>query len=367
MKILYIASIRLPTEKAHGIQIMKTCEAFALQGVDIKLCVPNFLFSLNKVDFFSFYKIKNIFRIKKVLSLRLIYLGPIGYFLETLIFFIMIFFSKSFWEADFIFTRDEVLAWLSTLFGKKVVWETHTGNFNFFVKRTAKRLLKIIAISQGLKDLYVSKGIASDKILVCRDAVDIKDFDLDISKIDARRKMDLPLDKKIVLYAGRLDGWKGIVTLLDASKNFKEDILVVVVGGDENQVLGFKTRYPKVMFLGFKPYNDLPMYQKAADVLVLPNTGQNQISRLFTSPLKLFTYMASRVPIVASDLPSIREVLDNSSAVFVNPDDPQDLLKGVESVLGGAVNADIITKNAFAKVQGYTWVSRVNEILKSLN
>ena len=84
MKLLYIASIRLPTEKAHGIQIMKTCEAVSQIGVDISLFVPTFfLFNQSKEDPFDYYGVKRLFEIKRFFSIRLIRLGPIGFFLET--------------------------------------------------------------------------------------------------------------------------------------------------------------------------------------------------------------------------------------------------------------------------------------------
>ncbi|MES3005132.1 MAG: glycosyltransferase family 4 protein [Patescibacteria group bacterium] len=367
MKILYIASIRLPTEKAHGVQIIKTCEAFALEGVGITLCVPNFLFSLNKTNLFDFYKVKSIFAIKKVLSLRLIYLGPIGFFLETLLFFVGSLFTAGFWRSDYIFTRDEMLAWLCLFVGRKVIWETHTGSYNFFAKKASAGSFRVVTISQGLKDFYISKGIDANKIIVSRDAVDIVDFDLNITKDEARKLLNLPRDKKVVLYAGRLDGWKGVVTFLKASRGFGDNVVAVIVGGDENHVVDLRSNYPKVIFVGFKPYVDLPTYQKSADVLVLPNTAQNEVSRLYTSPLKVFTYMASKVPIVASDLPSIREVLDTDSAVFVKPDDSQALLEGIQSVLDGRVNADIIAEQAFTKVKNNTWENRVKVILKNLN
>src|SRR3989344_8405253 len=135
MKILYIASIRLPTEKAHGVQIMKTCEAFSEIGVETILSVPHFILSdRQKVDPFDYYNVKRVFRIKKVLSLRLIRLGPVGFFLETLVFFLGLVLSLDFWKADYIFSSDEMLVSLASLFSKKVIWETHTGSFNFFAK-----------------------------------------------------------------------------------------------------------------------------------------------------------------------------------------------------------------------------------------
>ena len=64
MKILYIANARMPTEKAHGIQIMKTCEAFAELGHEVELILP-WRFNPIKEDIFEYYNVKKNFKIKK--------------------------------------------------------------------------------------------------------------------------------------------------------------------------------------------------------------------------------------------------------------------------------------------------------------
>lgn len=109
---------------------------------------------------------------------------------------------------------------------------------------------------------------------------------------------------------------------------------------------------------------ELPANQAAADVLVLPNTGTDETSVRFTSPLKLFTYMASGRPIVASDLPSIREVLDEQSAYLVTPDDAQALARGITRALSDTGGR---SARAFQLVQRYSWDERARGILAALS
>ncbi len=367
MKILYSASIRLPTEKAHGIQIMKMCEAFVCTGNEVSLFVPSFVFNKNNENVFEYYGVKPDFLIKRSFSIRLITLGPVGFFLETILFFISSIFKKDFWAADCVFSRDEMLVSLYSIFKKNVIWETHTGSYNLFAKIALKRSLRIVAISQGLKDFYVSKGVTANKILVAHDGVDLDEFSASISKSSARVILGLSDDKKIVMYVGRLDGWKGLSTFLEASKNFDEETLAVVIGGEESQIQKLKSQYQLVNFLGYKPYKDLPIYQKAADVLVIPNSGNGSISRLYTSPLKLFAHMMSGVPIVASDLPSLREILNENNAILVKPDDSEALYQGIQNVLEKRINADILARNALQDVQEYSWKIRAKKIIDFLN
>ena len=64
-------------------------------------------------------------------------------------------------------------------------------------------------------------------------------------------------------------------------------------------------------------------YTEIADVLVLPNSAKDKMN-LYTSPIKMFEYMASKRPIVASSLPSIKEILsDQDNAILFNPNDPR--------------------------------------------
>ncbi len=73
MKMIYLANARIPTEKAHGLQIMKMCEAFKNEGVDLELVVANRKDNqLEDIEPFEYYGIKNKFRIKKLWLLDIV-------------------------------------------------------------------------------------------------------------------------------------------------------------------------------------------------------------------------------------------------------------------------------------------------------
>ncbi len=108
----------------------------------------------------------------------------------------------------------------------------------------------------------------------------------------------------------------------------------------------------------------MPLWQSAADVLVLPNTAKEAISRDYTSPMKLFMYMASGVPIVATDLPSVVDVVGKDMATIVPPDDPEALAFGIERAL--TKEADGKVTRAKAWVSHHTWERRAERILAEL-
>ena len=359
MRLVYIANIRLPTEKAHGVQIMKTCEAFAALGHTVELVVPNRKTPIAE-ELFGYYGIQNRFQVTKLAVWDTVGFGRVGFFLESVLFAYAVrryLRGKSF---DMLYGRDElVLARMR----EPVVWESHTGSWGTSAQKIAREAKKIVVITQGLKEFYVQKGISAEKIVVAPDAVNLDDFAHPESKEAARTRLGLPHDKKIAMYIGRLDGWKGSETLCEASNILPDDIVVAVIGGEPHQVSELSRRYKKVKFLGYRPYKELPNNQVAADVLILPNTARDEISARFTSPLKLFTYMASGVPIVSSDLPSIREVVSEREVFFAQPDDPQSFANAIVNVANDLAGLVRRAGAARALVQRYEWKSRAKNIL----
>ncbi len=79
--------------------------------------------------------------------------------------------------------------------------------------------------------------------------------------------------------------------------------------------------------------------------------------------MKMFEYMVARRPIVASDLPSLREVLNEENAFLVKPDDAEALAKGIKEILEDSQLAENLANKAFQDVQKYSWAKRVENIL----
>ncbi len=337
-RLIYIANIRLPTERAHGIQIMKTCEALADNGVEVELVVPNRKTHIVG-DPFTYYGIKNNFKITKLWCLDVVHWGRIGFWIESLTFV-----EKATWyllfKNEIFFTRDEFLAFYIKILGKNVVWEAHMGQKNIFARLTIKMGVSLIAISQGLKNLYPN----ASRVLVAPDGVDLKHFDISLSREEAKKHLGFGLKNKLVIYTGSRHLWKGVEILEEASKLLPQDVEVMIITG--------------------KLHTEIPLYLKAADVLVLPNSAKKDISRLYTSPMKLFEYMASGTPIVASDLPSIREILDDSTVFFFTSDSPESLAEAIQKALSNKAEAKVKAENAHKLSSNYTWDKRAKKIIE---
>ena len=142
----------------------------------------------------------------------------------------------------------------------------------------------------------------SEQILVAHDAVNFDNFAINVSKEEVRQKLNLPIDKSIAMYIGRIDPWKGVKTLLEASKLM--DFIQVVVIGEGDDLENFKKEYKNVIFTGFLPYRDLPYNQQAADVLIIPNSKKARCRHCTHHHSK---YLLIWLPVFQSSLPICRQ------------------------------------------------------------
>jgi len=346
--ILYIANARIPTEKAHGLAIMKMCEALSSRGVNVSLIIPK---KLNKIkeNPFEYYKVSESFKIKKIFNIDLVFLGKVGFIVQAIDFALGAFIYCLFKKPTVFYGRDELTLSLLSLFKKNVVWESHTAKNSFWVKVLLKRCQKLVVISNGLKNYYISLGVSSEKILVLASGVDVKQFDgIKESKIEIREKLGLPVNKKIVAYIGK-DNTMGVSKGVDELKEVFKFIQ------EENSEI-------YLLIVADKPPKLLPLYMKASDVLIMNYPNMEHFAN-YMSPLKMFEYMASGRPIVTPDLPSIREVLNDNDVVFFKPGDSKTMSFAVEKVLADNNLAKHLSINVSNKAQLYTWDKRAQKII----
>lgn len=377
-RLIYIANIRLPTEKAHGIQIMKTCEALARQGAEVELVVPRRLNHI-KDDPFAFYGVAKNFKIIRLWCLDLISLdifGALGFWIESWTFYRSVkkYLNKQ--SGAIYYTRDLPMAYWLSKEVSPVFYEIHTlpDRISSKYKEVWERCKGLIVISGGLKNALLKQGVAESKILVAHDAVDLRQFKINETKEECRKKLGLPPDDKIVIYTGHLYEWKGAEVLIEAAgelyRKMGDTIQIYIVGGTAQEVSIFKKKYHNHLnlhIIGWEKLSLMPYWQHAADVLVLPTSAREKIGRFYTSPMKLFEYMMSRCPIVASDIPSLREVLDESVANFFIPDDPSSLAEKIQAVLANPEEGEERALRAYSEVlRKYTWDKRAQTILEFL-
>lgn len=375
MKIIYIANIRIPTEKAHGVQIMEMCSAFSNAGNDVTLVVPNRSNNIKETPF-EFYDIKENFKIVRLPTLNLIKFGKIGFLIQSIMFakFSTIYALSK--KSDIIYSRDELPLWFLSFFKKNLVLEIHVAKKNFVSKRVFEKTKKIIAITHGLKDFYMKEyKIDDSKILWSPDAVDLNNFVGLLDSDNIRQKLGLPLGRKIITYIGKLKtmgkskGAENIVEIFPKILDENKKAFFLLVGINTSEISDmikvfekFKISKDSYKLVTHVPRKEVPNYLKASDILIM-NYPNIEHYALYMSPMKLFEYMASGRSIVASDLPSIREILNENNSVLVAPNNKEDLIDGIKKVLDNEELSDRIGRQALVDVQNYTWDKRVERII----
>ncbi len=372
MRIFLIYHGRFPSEKAASLFAGKSAEAFADVGADVMLLVPNRR-GRSGHDAYDAFDLRRNFKTVYLPSVSLYGIPFVGrfshrvsYFFFALSVLLFLFFNAK--RSDCVYSNESWPLFVASLFFSNTTYEVHDfpeKNF-WFYRLLFRRVRHLLATNLWkARELERQCNVPRSKIIVELNAVDLAPYENAPSRKEARTQLNLPMGKTVV-YTGHLYSWKGVDTLIEAARLMPE-VAVYLVGGTEHYVREYRRKYgtiPNLHIIGHRSHDEMPLWQKAADVLVLPNTAKEEISARYTSPMKLFEYMASGTPIVASDLPSVREIADNNHVFFVEPDNAQMLATGVQEAFRGG---DGRSARARAWVSGHTWGKRAERIVKTLS
>lgn len=380
MKIFYVTNARLPTEKAHGLATVKLSEAFARQGADVTVLAPWRLNPLKRNPY-EYYGAERNFGIQYLLSIDFLWLPfakrlwfGVQLFSFSVVAALWVLLRYRLWGGlrdAVIFSHDHVPLFFASFVAPVIVYDIHDYPMRNSFYRRVLRCASGFAVQTRWKAGMLAQdfGIPAEHIVYWPNGTDVERFATQLSHEEARAKLGLAQQEKIVLYAGSLQRWKGVETLVEASKHLL-DAKVYIVGGSPTEIAALqqkeKSQKLKAVFVGQKPWQEIPLWLKAADVLVLPNTGQEKVSQFYTSPMKLFEYMASGRPIVASDIPSIREIVDEAMVYFAAPDDPHSFAAAIRAALANPEEARRRAERAAQEVRRYTWEARARRILEHM-
>lgn len=369
MKLLYLANARIPTEKAHGLQIMKTCEALAREGVKVTLVVAG-RHNAIQIDPFEYYAVPRAFTIRTLPSFDVVRYGKIGFWIQRLSYILSAVTYASVARADVLYSRDIFLCAILGAAGFQVVYEDHEPLKNLSIySLLLRRIPHKVLVAVHLRSLYESLNIPLNSTVVVPNGVDLEEFErVPADRRVWRQEYGISEEQKIILYTGHLYPWKGTSVLFESAQYLPDNVTIVCVGGSEedrksaeNYVRGHAL--PRIYFIDFVPHKRVVQLLKSADVLVLPNTATETRSRSYTTPLKLFEYMASGVPIVASRIPSFEPYLtERDDAFMCDPDNPQELSRAIMAAVTNLPEGKRRAAQAFSRVQKYSWQARAKHI-----
>lgn len=389
-KLLYISLMRLPTEKAHGSQVMQNCEAFAEAGCQVTLWVArrwNTREMRKIADPYDWYGVQPSFRIRRVPCIDLFPLFPaesaasrIAFYVQALSYALVCALMLLIARADIYYSRDEILVWLLGWLKpqRKIAYEAHlyppVGRGANLQQRAISKAGSMIAITEPLRrDLIANRRASPQRSITAHDGIRRAGY-VDLPPQPAARQ-EIGWDENafIVGYVGRLQmiGMdKGVGGLVEALAVVPGANLALV-GGPEAMAESLRERWiglglPRQRFLyaGQVPPAAVPQYLRAFDVCAMPHPATSQFAN-YTSPLKLFEYMAAGRAIAASDLASWADVLTHEeTALLLPPGDTEAWSSAImrlrddralRSCLGDAAREMALAQ--------YTWDARAARIL----
>lgn len=378
-QLIYLANLRLPAERANALQTAHMAAAFAEVYDTVTLYYPNRRLDAPHAaaDLWTFYDLPRTFTATALPCLdtfpifqRLPFrkFGEfIAFWLVNLTFALSVFRALRRQPADaVIYARDLYTLAAARLTHRPYIFEAHQFPNSRAGQALARWILAraqgIVTLTHAAKVAWATLGFDPARILVAADGARLDRFNTE-TQAQARAALNIPADARIALYSGSLFAWKGIATLL-AAAHTGTPAEIWILGGTPAQIAEWHSHpgADRVRWLGQVPPTAVPRYLAAADLLLLPNSAHAAISVRDTSPLKLFEYMAAHRPIIASDLPSLRDVLTDDNAVLIPPDDPAALAAAIQHLLSDPAHAQSLAHRAAADVQGYSWSARAAKI-----
>lgn len=373
MRIAYLASSCIPSRTANSIHVMKMCNALSHHGHAVRLVVPKHTACIEAGvgNPFVYYGVDESFELCKRPWLEM----PGRAFAYA--FFAAM--AAREWNAELVYGRNVIALFFAALLGMPIVFESHSpieGEIAV-VRRIFARLMRfkkfkgLVVITEALKRHYEERWpVLRGRITVVADAADPVD--------DRHRPATLQGRPGVmrVGYVGNLYPGKGMEVISRLAPLCKWADFHVVGGGssDLGRWSSVCEGVDNLFFYGHIPPSEVAGYVMAFDVVVLPNQpsviSHGEVGKeigMWTSPLKLFEYMAAGKAIVASDLPVLREVLqDGRNSLLCDPLDSEQWQIALEKLRD---DSQLLGRLAFAAKsefsERYSWYQRAKKIISN--
>lgn len=369
MKIVYLSRSVIPSRTANSVHVMKMCQAFADNSNIVTLLAPDneWEYEKNIQDVFEFYGVKKIFNIIKVKTRNLNKIGSLIYSFRT---------RKSLKKLnpDIVYSRDFFGVFFSILKGFDTILEVHELFYEngFLYKMILKKMVKskclkrIVVISAALQELYMNNGFEKyrSKFFIAHDGADPV---LDFNSLE-----NWPGRKNVlkVGYFGHLYNGRGIDIIIEIAKKI-DTMDFHIIGGNEQDIEYWKSKIDgtNIFFHGYVQPRKVYAYRNSCDILLAPyqNTvsiSNNKDTSKYMSPLKIFEYMSNKRAIISSDLPVLREILNEKNAILVKCDDVKEWVDGIRQLENTELRSQISQEAYKDFVMHYSWVNRAKCVIE---
>jgi glycosyltransferase involved in cell wall biosynthesis len=283
---------------------------------------------------------------------------------------------------DLVICRNLYAAYiLGVLMRRPLVFELHhieNGSRGLLQRAILRQPgVRIVSISQKLLE-FVAKayGITPSRPQVLRDAAPSGIAPVPRERRRAQLQALVPAAQApwhgVCGYIGHLYAGRG-VELIEALAERRPDVLFLLAGGHETDISArqARNRRKNLVFVGHLPHHSALELAKCVDVLLMPyqrsvslGVGRYDTAQ-WMSPMKMFEYMATDVPIVSSDLPVLHEVLqDGENALLVPPDAVDTWAEAIDRLLTDSDLSCSLARKAYSQYEAqHTWGHRARALL----
>jgi hypothetical protein len=378
-RLHYISPSLLPSRSANSVHVIHQCQGFSQAGIDISLYVKRSVVYMDElpfeiqrsygvdvrgwdlVSFHSNYSRADTFRI------ALMAVGPVLRAPRN----------------DLVLSRNLHAAWILTTARRPMLYETH--QLEYGIRKAMQRWI--------MTRPWVRTIAISDSLVACleehhqfrmRDPVVLHDAaPTGIVRLlpEHRRQalaklLKMPTDHlahwdAVCGYFGQLYAGRGI-EIIEAMAIARPKCLFLVYGGGESDIANRCINKPSnLRYMGHVAHPVSQSVQLSVDVLLMPyqrsvSIGlQGHDTARWMSPMKMFEYLAAGVPIISSDLPVLREVLENErNALLVDAENAAKWVAALDSLILNPDYANSIGERAHQQYKNkYTWLSRADALL----
>ncbi len=371
MKIACISASTVPSGTANSIQAMKVCQSLAQIGSEVRLWLPGST-STPWETLAEQYGLETPFAIDWLPAVPRLHRYDFAWSALR---------AARVWKADAVYTWVPQAGLLALWAGMPMLLELHdrpTGRVGPWLFRQIarhpgkKRLLFITQALQRVLEREQGVRIRPGEAQVAPDGVDLERYAGLPDAGEARRQLGLA-DGLTAGYTGHLYPGRGMDVLIGLAQAFPA-VNFLWVGGRPNDVVQWRTRAAQMSInnltlTGFVPNRSIPLYQAAAEILLMPYETSVTVSgggntADVCSPMKMFEYMAAGRAILSSDLPVLHEVLDPTRAIFCPPQDASAWKGAFRRVVNDAALRARLGAAAMDAVQGYSWRERAQKSLQ---
>ena len=358
-QLYYVTNTLIPANNAQSLQVIEMAKAFEAHLHENFLLVCPYVEGFSEASFLS--------RRPQIPFARN---GKVRYVLFGLwaVFFLLKQNGKK-----VVYTRDVGIALLSALVGAKTFMEVHQGANTKFARLSFRFLAKfshntrLVCITESLKTYYQQKfGFKEAKLLVAHDGYNDEIYGKKLSSDEKRQELFGPhAGQIIVVHTGSVYQGRGFEVI----EAFLEDerFHFYQIGGQERDLAIWKERFKdrkNLTFVGKVSRERVAEYQKTCDLLFYTITKQAPV-HWCTSPLKLFEYMAAQTAVIAANVGSIGEILDEEIAYLFLPGS-RESLKEAKDLFLKDLKSGKVRRAPEDYYEKYEWKKRTSYILRSL-